>query len=761
MTLAVVSVVFLASFLASTSSAWSLFPPQRRFTQERLVDAGSLGLPKTGTVAACGDHNADQLVDLFYLAYDQRSLSVWHWDRTRYEFVEDPKTLIKTPSRFVVTNVVPGDFDYDGRLDVLLMGQANPGGGSGGWWGGKGDQEAEMKLYLQQADGSFAEPIDLDPSTVAQPIPFDAAGTMRTSLLGFSPNWITTGTNADDEPKTLLRTRDDKQNAALVMWENVAKPGSANETTVFELADAPLDLSTSPTPGEFTCVSPSPHSNAFVDLTGDCLADLFLVCVREGTQVGDDGLGEDMFYQVWAGTKGAEGTGRGSYKWMRQGDLPRGTKSVGFADMDRDGTIDLVITSCPSNKSKGGDCTISIAYNEQMPLCSEAVGAFNPGPGGAGGGGGSEGGGERCRDPENLCVGDDEFRFDSREDVENPSLTQTRISTLLSGHTLSTRSTSFQGALPTPPQIGDYNIDGYPDLLIVSTPPRSHTSTKLASLLQSVPCTVERGCTDEQVKRKRRTFKVVDEGVEELSKFKDVESVAWFDMDDDGSLDIVVQRSGNSGAARQVHFIKNNYFNDAFFLKASLLNGACRGWCEPQEPGQSRYRPYGSSYSGASFKFTVLDPSGARRSTQYGQLSQTSYLSLQLPYAYLGLGRTNNYVENLFIGSTRHQPLHYVNLEGVIPNSQVFILPWQSNDDPFVSRPDGPERRGADESGDPSEWRKELYLKPGDWIPWVTVVLLTAIVLLGIVVVVLHLNEKREDEVERRARLLSLNFQAL
>lgn len=35
-----------------------------------------------------------------------------------------------------------------------------------------------------------------------------------------------------------------------------------------------------------------------------------------------------------------------------------------------------------------------------------------------------------------------------------------------------------------------------------------------------------------------------------------------------GSLDILVQRIGNSGAARQPVFIKNNYFHDAFFLKA-------------------------------------------------------------------------------------------------------------------------------------------------------------------------------------------------
>ena len=148
-------------------------------------------------------------------------------------------------------------------------------------------------------------------------------------------------------------------------------------------------------------------------------------------------------------------------------------------------------------------------------------------------------------------------------------------------------------------------------------------------------------------------------------------------------------------------------------------------------------------------------------------------MSLSTPYAYCGLGRTNNYVENLFVGSTRDQPQHFINVEGIIPNSQILINPYQ------------PE--GVDE---PSGWTKTLYLRPGDWIPWVTVVLLAAIVGLGIVVIVLHVREKvrlsfsflfhseraltrvflcslanalaqREDEAERRARLLSLNFQAL
>lgn len=41
------------------------------------------------------------------------------------------------------------------------------------------------------------------------------------------------------------------------------------------------------------------------------------------------------------------------------------------------------------------------------------------------------------------------------------------------------------------------------------------------------------------------------------------------DIDEDGTLDIAVQRTSDSNlASRSLTFIKNNFFNDAFFLKA-------------------------------------------------------------------------------------------------------------------------------------------------------------------------------------------------
>ena len=152
-------------------------------------------------------------------------------------------------------------------------------------------------------------------------------------------------------------------------------------------------------------------------------------------------------------------------------------------------------------------------------------------------------------------------------------------------------------------------------------------------------------------------------------------------------------------------------------------------------------KPFGVSYSGASYKYTVLDTSGHRSAAQgiwpyftllfpvsflcpVGQLPQTSYHSLQTPYSFFGLGGTNNYIENLFVGSTIHAKEHYINMEGVIPNSKVVILPSADEDE---------------------AWKRQLFLRPGQWIPWVTLTVVVGTVLLAVIVFVLHLNEKVRD----------------
>lgn len=151
------SSALISSLACVLLSSWTpavraLFPSlgQQRFVEEKLIDTGSNGVPNTGIVAAFGDYNADQLLDLFYLSSDQRSLVVYTWDRTAYAWKQRPETAIRTKSDFIIVNVVPGDFNYDGRLDVLLMGSKNPGG-----WGWGDDETLDMQVYLQQPDGNY------------------------------------------------------------------------------------------------------------------------------------------------------------------------------------------------------------------------------------------------------------------------------------------------------------------------------------------------------------------------------------------------------------------------------------------------------------------------------------------------------------------------------------------------------------------------------------------------------------------------------
>ena len=112
----------------------------------------------------------------------------------------------------------------------------------------------------------------------------------------------------------------------------------------------------------------------------------------------------------------------------------------------------------------------------------------------------------------------------------------------------------------------------------------------------------------------------------------------------------------------------------------------------------------------------------------------------------------------MFVGTTIHAKEHYINLEGVIPNSRVVINPSLNEGD---------------------AWRRELFLRPGEWISLVTITVLIAMLILAIIVFILHMSEKvcqsisrvlaqalislhqREDEMERKRVSHHINFDAL
>lgn len=737
---------------ANTTGVDALFGiGEKRFKYEGLINAGSLGLDQVkGQVAAWGDWNGDQFLDAIIVDSDHQTASIHLWDHTDFGFKRDSAASVQIAAGQKISNVVAADINYDGRLDLLVMSQSTL----------TSSKQLSMDVFLGKTDGSGFDsiPLTVPPSILAQPISIDASGDMQLDLLGIP----FTDTSAPSKDASDLK-----------IWRNLL-PDSTNTTAAFDIADAPLlDATKAP-----ACKLANPHSSAFVDLNGDCLADLFLVCSEESF------LSTKLKYQIWTAVKpNSKGEGSG-FKLASTGELPPGTGALSFGDIDRDGTIDVIFPSCDRN---GDNCFVNVAFNRQVPLCSPKIdGFFGGGPGY-----GSLSTGKKasdasnsqanasdpshtkrkselqCREAENLCVSDDNFRINFTVSKDNSDLLRVPVDKLTGDARIlltDALAPSFL-TLPNSLHLGDYNKDGYPDLVLVTIPdrtaaggrnnPRGNGETRV-HILRNLECRkvpasekADLGCSTDRPEG--RTFIKVTAGSNSIESLRDVRSASWLDIDEDGSLDLLLQRtpstSDGTDSTRRITFIQNNYFHDSFFLKALTLNGACQGFCEPRDA--PKFRPWGTNYGGASYKFTVLDPNGVRRAQQVGQLPQTAYRSLLTPYSYFGLGRTNNYVESLFIGSTRRQKEHYLALEGVIPNSQVVINPWQGG------------RGSENERGGPGTWTKQLYLHPGDWIPWVTVVLITTIVGLAIVVIVLHVKERREDERERKRAVHAINFDAL
>uniref|UniRef100_A0A8C1I9Q4 Integrin alpha FG-GAP repeat containing 1 n=1 Tax=Cyprinus carpio TaxID=7962 RepID=A0A8C1I9Q4_CYPCA len=295
------------------------------------------------------------------------------------------------------------------------------------------------------------------------------------------------------------------------------------------------------------------------------------------------------------------------------------------------------------------------------------------------------------------------------------------------------RKDSVWGFVPSPDfpitlHLGDYNLDGFPDALVILHNTSASTQQQ-AFLLENV------ACNNESCRQAGRMFLVHWEQ-SDLSAIPMAIVATFFDIYEDGILDMIVLSKVEGKKELVIHALKNNFEADAYFVKVIVLSGLCSNDC-PENP-------FGVNQPGPYVMYTSVDSNGYLKNASAGQLSQSAHLSLQLPYTVLGLGRSANFLDHLFVGIPQPpggKDLRKQEWTAIIPNSQLIVIPYPQND--------------------PRSWSAKLYLTPSN------IVLLTAIALIGVcvfilvIIGILHWQEKKADDREKRQEAHRFHFDAM
>lgn len=129
-------------------------------------------------------------------------------------------------------------------------------------------------------------------------------------------------------------------------------------------------------------------------------------------------------------------------------------------------------------------------------------------------------------------------------------------------------------------------------------------------------------------------------------------------------------------------------------------------------------------YNGASLRAVITDIDDEKYIAVGQQVTSNSYGSLSLPYSYVGIGRSNNYIETLTVGFIVDGELNQRNWSPIIPNSQLVIYTQGS-----VAE----------------DWGIELMTNPVEDMGLIISIDILFLAILGLVIIILHFQEKAED----------------
>lgn len=293
---------------------------------------------------------------------------------------------------------------------------------------------------------------------------------------------------------------------------------------------------------------------------------------------------------------------------------------------------------------------------------------------------------------------------------------------------------------------GDFNMDGYPDLLGTLCLGGNSKKTRVI-LMENVACTSCEGFD--------RTFIVRWDLLHSMNGNNNNVMGAFYDFFQNGILDVLLI-SGSNGEYNMSAF-KNSLDYDANFLKVSCLNilrcyfyihflflqvmvvtGLTNSKYEmlPSRLGK-KSRTFGTNLPGPKVSYVTTTQEGNPRQGIATQLPQSAYYSLYLPYTIFGLGRTPNFVDELTV-SVLNETRSWTQ---IIPNSQMVVIPNPINE--------------------PSRWNAKLFVTPSRLILQSAAALAGTCLLILVIIGVLYFKERQEDRIEKRMEAHKFHFDAM
>lgn len=617
---------------------------------------------------AFGDFNADKLTDIIAVDRDQSTISLFLAELEEPFFSKQFDCSIMTTDTVGVKILGANlaDFNGDGMMDVMVA-FVQP-----------GVVDPAVEVVVFPGNGSeFLCAVKLDDTIKMQdePLIIDIDGDMVMDLIGVE---VVNRTHKGEETNQV--DHGPRRRARVWKFSATSDP-TKTYVTAYDLRisrDLPRDVEQRLSPHFKNATTHQPNIYSFVDIDGDTVPEIVNV-TKYTSEKGGNSIFFAEYYEI--------GEPKGLSWDMSLVDAVQlnyennSVQVLGqsvFLDLNQDGNLVHIIPGC-SQLNKCGIPKLLVVSKEHHKATTMNV---------------------------NFQVAGKNWIFD----LTRPNYHQIYNNSIIL-------------------RVGDYNMDGFPDLIGVLTAndgSYSENTEHRAVIFENVPCTpadpTDTSCIHP------RTFRL---DIESLAQYKNVDMATFFDIYDDGLLDVLLVRRTTNNSDQYpkdehaCHGFLSNPDYDANFLKVVVTTGRdC-----PKCPLNGI--PYGSIIPGPVVRYNSTTQVGDLQTSVAAQFYRSAHFPLDLPYVFFGIGHSPNFIDVLDVSVSHKKSMQRSKKwTQLIPNSQIIVIPYLP---------------------DESYWKAKIFLPSSKAAVHTFGVLLGFCGVIAIIVFLLHWKERTEDRKERLA----------